>query len=498
MKTLLSLILILGFNAAAAPMKPEILLQKISQRMTGQWPFPAEYARLQAEISARGCRTIDCLQTFFAAYIDEKMDTPQFASEATLKVFEKFSFQTPKVPPFPLDPGDASSNEDLNQTSRLIVYRMLHDNLPVDAMYTNQDLWMRRQDASGMGDFFADALNFPIDSATPPVITNVNALPLLGGITVSDVNYTGHPNVSGLFTTKKFLDRYWNTPVNGNRKRAAALYRTMLCDAMTPAIERDKAKAREEALAMGISEQQVSKRDFDEIHKNRHAHQEDCAKCHTRLDPVARSMRTLELGVTAFGLPGHLVFFDGVGRAVDIPANDFHDLTVKATQAETYSNCQLNFLFNWIVGRDVNLHPQRFEELLNDFEAGGRKFKTSISKLLLSPEFRGESKVYDEPESLKRARDVFSNCAECHGSFFKMRGSQLKLKLYKISGKLDLAHDGKDRKMPPAGHWWAPDAKDLQAVKTWILEGAPLVRGMQPLLDSTEVNTVINQTEGVR
>jgi hypothetical protein len=39
--------------------------------------------------------------------------------------------------------------------------------------------------------------------------------------------------------------------------------------------------------------------------------------------------------------------------------------------------------------------------------------------------------------------------------------------------KLDLKNDGKQREMPPAGHFWQPSQDEILNIKNWILQGAP-------------------------
>ena len=89
-KLIFYLALLASTRLAADPLDPASYLNKISQRLTGQWPSPEESDALTAAMDANHCQRTDCLIPYFRDYIQKKMNTPEFYSEATLKVFEKF------------------------------------------------------------------------------------------------------------------------------------------------------------------------------------------------------------------------------------------------------------------------------------------------------------------------------------------------------------------------------------------------------------------------
>jgi hypothetical protein len=429
------------------------------------------------------------LLDYFRSYIDKKMDTPAFYSEASLKVHERFALQTQVVPPFPYKGNDAYNVVDGMGIESLLIYRVFHNDAPIDELFTSQIQWKGSSPAE-----YAKVSNFysfevETEKEAPSREIKEDSVSLKDA-PVTETDYTGHPNVAGMFSSQKFLTRYWNTPVNGGRKRAAAVFKIMLCDPMNPALERLTAKAREQALSMGVPESTVTNRTIEEIHKNRHGNQKDCAQCHNRLDPLARTMRPLELGISKFASKGRLRFYDAINQPVDFPAANFHDLINQITKQQKYADCQMNWLFNWIVGKDVNIHPARFAELLDKFDKDGRRAKETIAGLLLSPEFQGREVKYPTPPTFEAAREVLSNCYECHSNFLKSHGAQLKLILSKISYKLDLPNDGKDRRMPPSYHYWEPSHDEVMAVKAWVSEGAPMVVG-KPTLTPEEVRAIM-------
>ncbi len=484
----LILTLLIGTAVHAKPLDPANYLLKISERLTGAWPKRSEYADLEKQMKALGCGEIACMGDYFKKYIEKKMDTPAFFAEASLKVHERFSLQTPQHVSFPIV-ASGSTQDNLGIES-LLVFRVLKENLPIDDLFTSQTQW--KVDLSELtSSRFASLLEFDVENVAEPRTRNFNVShPALNDTKIIETNYAGHPNVAGLFSSQKFLTRYWNSPINGNRKRAAAVFKIMLCDPMNPALERLSAKAREQALAQGVPESTVTNRTIEEIHKNRHGNQKDCAQCHNRLDPLARTLRPLELGISKFASKGRLRFYDAVNQPVDFPANGFHDLITQITKQQKYNDCQMNWLFNWIVGKDVNIHPARFSELLETFEKDGRRMKETIASLLLSPEFQGREIKFETPPSFEKARVVLNNCYDCHSNFLKSHGAQLKLTLSKISNKLDLPNDGRDRKMPPSYHYWEPTQQEVLTVKAWISEGAPLVAGKN-LLSPEEVRAIL-------
>src|SRR5262245_39173183 len=228
MRYLILSILLMSSSLHAEAMDPENYLLKITQRLTGgQWPTLAEYADLEAQIRKRNCSEISCLQDYFRDFIAKKMDTPAFYSEASLKVHERFGLQTPQYLPFPLQ-GENSNLQDNLGIESFLIYRTLKNNLPLDELFTSQIQW--KSSVSGESyTRFLDFFTMEIETDKAPEARPVSdSGASLNGQTPTEIDYTGHPNVSGLFSLQKFLTRYWNTPINGNRKRAAAVFKIMM------------------------------------------------------------------------------------------------------------------------------------------------------------------------------------------------------------------------------------------------------------------------------
>ena len=71
---------ILTFSSVlkAQELSPNIFMNKITQRLLGAWPLPADYELLQKEMKSTKCATVSCLDSFFRNYIREKMTKPEF------------------------------------------------------------------------------------------------------------------------------------------------------------------------------------------------------------------------------------------------------------------------------------------------------------------------------------------------------------------------------------------------------------------------------------
>ena len=491
MKTPLLTLLLAAFTspafAATKPMPPSVFYIKMQKRLTGggSWPTPEELTELKTEMARRNCDKVECMDDFFRKKIAAIMETRAFYSEMILKVNEKMNL---KVPSNPKNFFVGESGSIVQDEVSGMIYRVFSQDLPFDTLFTGQIRWISKTDSSPFSSFSRTDIE-PVGDAAKKAEVNV-AVPG-GDLPAFEEDFTGHPNFAGIFTTNRFLNRYWNSPVNQSRKRAAAVFQTLLCDSMSPALERMGQVDREHRLALGLPDFASKEREIGELHKNKHASQADCMKCHTRLDPVATTMRPLELGISNKPFAGRLRYFTSLNESVDRPVQSFHDLITQITKENKYVDCQVAWMTEKFIGRDLDISPKRYAELVKTFEAKGRRVKSFITELMMSPEFRGEQTPYKEAASFKNAKEVLSNCFECHSNFIRQIGS-FKTKLQKISQRLDLGGDGKNRTMPPKTHWWDLSSEEIATIKSWLQEGAPVAEG-EPLLEQNEVNLILNR-----
>ena len=496
----LALACLIPVSARADELPPAVFLNKITLRLIGRWPTPGEHEALRKELKSRDCTTVTCVEGFFRSYIREKMNQPEFYALAYGKFTERLGYKSPpssaisEIIEDAKKIGGASEGRDF-----MLIYRTLFENKSIDEIFTSQIITdpiyaniIAGNTNSPRYSIDISKIGFSADTAKPFPIRMENGM----GLDTNEFNLAGHPNVSGIFSSNRFMLRYWNSPQNENKKRAAAYFRIMLCDAMSPALERESQKEKEVRIAMGISDDDVISDEIEKVHKNRHADQKDCAVCHTRLDPVGRTMRPLEIGISAEPFKGNLHFYNSMGEMTNIPVSHLHDLIEKTTKQPKYLDCQVNWLIETYAGKDLNLPPLRFNEILSNVEKKKRRVKTVIEDLLMTPELRGVVSKIDEPESLVASKKVLSNCTECHTNFFRGRPEQIKGRLARAAVCLDLPNDGKKRAMPPSSHYWEPTAAEIGTLKAWIQGGAPLAEGHR-LFDKEEVLKVLSSDRQV-
>ncbi|MBC7419110.1 MAG: DUF1588 domain-containing protein [Bdellovibrio sp.] len=491
----------LSFSADAQEIPPAVFLNKITQRLIGSWPMPADYELLQKEMKSSSCNAVSCMDKFFRNYIRDKMKRAEFYALFYAEVTERFGYKSPPSSMIGqiISSGQISHDPSASRDFAL-VYRTLKENQSFDELFTSQLLAYPSHKDTNVNDVPIDLAK--IDSSktrgygaqtSSYTIQDENGQ----GFTAAVYDFNDHANISGLFSTRRFLTRYWNTPLNKNRKRSAAFFRIMLCDSMSPALERETQRSKELRMAMGKSDEQIITDEIRSVHNNKHGTQKDCAACHTRLDPVGFTMNALEVGISGESFKGNLRFFNSSNQMSDIPVKNFHDLTVKATTVPKYLDCQTNWLIEAFLGKDLNLPPQRFAEVVNEVEKKKRRLKDVIEDLLMVPEFRGLKTKVAEPASLIAAKTVLSNCSECHSNTFSLRPEQMKSRLSRVAVCLDLPNNGKEAQMPPSDHYWTPNANELASIKGWLQEGAPL-GGNTKLFEKNEVDQMLAPNKDVK
>lgn len=481
----------------AKELTPVVFLNKLNQRLVGSWPYPADFEALQKEMQNKKCNSVTCLDAFFRKFIRDKMNQPEFYALFYGEVTERMGYKSPATSRLSQmiyagkDFQDPSAGRDF-----ALVYRTLKENKSFDELYTSQlvtDPVYKTIDVSvNNGLFDLSSIDFK-NLKMSGQQTGTYQIPLENGYTIdaAEYNLKGHPNIAGLFSTRKFLLRYWNSPLNQNRKRAAAFFRLMMCDTMTPALERESQREKELRLALGRTDEQVIVDEIKKMHVDKHATQKDCAACHMRLDPIGKTMRGMELGISAEAFRGSLRYFNSSNELTDTRVQNFYELVEKTTKTPKYLDCQTNWLIEAFIGNDLKLPIHRFSEIVSAVESRKRKIKDVIEDLLMIPEFRGLKSEGQDPPILIAAKAVLSVCTDCHNELFSMRPEQLKSRLHRISVCMDLPNDSKDPKMPPSDHWSPISTQDYITVKKWVQEGAPISDKVK-LFDKKEVDQILS------
>ncbi len=82
-------------KAYSQELSPNMFLNKITHRLIGSWPQPADYEALQKELKSKNCANVSCAEGFFRSYIKQKMEKPEFYALFYAEVTEHFGYKTP-------------------------------------------------------------------------------------------------------------------------------------------------------------------------------------------------------------------------------------------------------------------------------------------------------------------------------------------------------------------------------------------------------------------
>lgn len=450
----------------------ESYLAKIRSRLLGDWPHITEWEELSLEMKRTNCQSPNCMREYFQKKIRSYMTEKNYISNMNLKVDEMIWLRSAPAPlETMMDPvannynyGMKSSPEFQNALNDLTI-RVFQENLSWDTLFTAQEYNAYAKSNSGE----QRELSFFGETAEPFGMRD-NQQPV-------SLDFTGHPNVSGIFSTPRFLLKFWNSSLNQNRKRAAAIFRITLCDSMVPALERKSQDQEEKAKALGVNPDFFKEMHPQGMRSDRHASDPACLKCHQRLEPMAWTMRGFETKLSKPAFSGRLKYYLPDGKLTNIPAANFSSLIKEVVAQPRYRWCQVDRFMTWIIGNDVHVSEKRRTELENAFDNAGRRTNDFIEYLLMSPEFADgdegkESISHSVSPNTKKAFEVFKNCNSCHGGAIPNQKG-----IASVFRALDLNHSGKSRTMPPVESNWQPSNEDIQVVKNWMLDGAPDLLG---------------------
>lgn len=401
-------------------------------------------------------------------------------------------------------PGD--NNPALTDAYHVMVRKVIHENLSWDELILNKSYKFSekfRQSISGMNEQqYYDIL---MDNKEPEMTLEEQLA--TGGFgfdpqkKAKDFEYNfdrKDPRVAGVLTTARFLNRYVNTALNKNRRRAATLFRVFLCDPMVASVparsnESDNADLDlvypKGSAGMTSTEEELRQ----ELKPNDpHGSQPDCRACHDKLDPVGRVFAFSAKGMHFKPSPGALSYRSKQGQKVKIPVSGVGELAEKFTQQKDYQSCQVKHFWRWYVGQDVPLSEAREVELVNTFNQLGRKPKDFVAYLVQSKEFNQKPRILTAPQTLaRRATRILKNCNSCHTQsdveemmnwdltelpYGKNQASRTEL-VQKLKDALDIENDGRYREMPPKNSMWKLSEDDFQILKKWLTTGAPDYEG---------------------
>lgn len=288
--------------------------------------------------------------------------------------------------------------------------------------------------------------------------------------------------MAGFITTPDFFSRYFATETNLNFKRAAALYRLIMCNDMKPVILSDAAMERgilELSMAdlQGKLDQTVQPHTLEE----RHASEPGCRTCHNHLDGPAKLFSTSPKSPTGDSLRSSL-FYGGENREV-LGLGQWVD---QALATETSKRCQVRFFWDLVVGRNVPLPEPALQELVGTYDQVGQSFNQMVRTMVLRSEFSATAdELEQKPVTYSDVKAIFKRCDSCHESEphipefgnkakfgWSLIGNAHEEWLGKIAKETDVDGNGARAKMPPAKAGWKLSAMEYKLLRRWLSTGA--------------------------
>ncbi|MGZ3768804.1 MAG: hypothetical protein ACXVCP_04865 [Bdellovibrio sp.] len=502
MKKIIAAIFLICGGIASAQSSNEVYLFKLSKTLrSGTVPTVAERNAL---FQAEKANTVD---NFFSEKIQEYVHSSLFKFKLKTFIDEHFRL---------------SADKNLNSTTiygystlppkgayDYLVEKIVSDNLVWDSLLLAKNYTYEyfrfptfyKTDRS----FYKNILGLKQEL---DIVEDVNSSPYEGDtktLIKEDVSFDPQDSrIAGVLTTPRFLTRYQNTALNKNRRRAAAIFRSFMCDDMVAAIPPKTADSEESdfgillpatpAPSVGDTTEEKLRKELSK--SDPHGSMPGCMACHYKLDPMGRTFALSAAGLSDKPSPGALIYNNN-GHQVDIKVTGVGDLAQKITQQKEYVDCQVNLFWKWFIGKDFPKTEARHNELVAQFESVGRRPLDFISYLVRSPEFKAPPVLLTEAQILSRkAGKVLRRCFDCH----KNQDQNEMMRTWDLSdfpfGKtdkehsdavgfiaraLDIENDGANKRMPPKDSVWQLSPDEFEIMKNWVQQGAPDYTGKRQL-----------------
>jgi hypothetical protein len=478
------LLLLFSFSAMAQnkTLSDASYLNKLSLSLRGYAPSMEEYANLQ--------RASGNSSEFFREVIRQYQSSREYQERMVIRVDNLLFLKSPStnygLQPSDSKPGNRADADYLQfSAAQNITRNITARNLSWDTLLTGKSYKaaVYEEDGNYSEQAFYDG---PAGKTTPVTYSfQDDSSPNTLKPTFVDFNFSKDDNrLAGIITTQRFFRRYTTTTLNKNRRRAAAVYRIFLCDPMAAAIPEVHDTSKLADLIFPANGQVTE----DQVHEaldNKHGTQEDCMKCHYKLDPLGATFRASPLVLHERPSSGALIYKRSNGELVNKPAQGIGEIAKLITQQPEYTECQVGYFWNWFIGSDIPRTAAVTQELVSQFNGMGRKTNDFISYIVSRPEFRQRKVSTPENTLTSSVRTFLQRCDSCHvnqasslPSFAKwpIGGEKSAKWLRRISDALDLEHGGDDRTMPPEDGF-RPSKHDLKLLKQWIDSGAPNEQG---------------------
>lgn len=318
---------------------------------------------------------------------------------------------------------------------------------------------------------------------------------------------TTSTHLAGTLTDPSFLARHPTTPMNQNRKRAAAIFRIFLCDDMKAVILPDANAEKELELAAlddGLEARKLVSSTPSIV--KMHAGEEKCSSCHYKLDPLAKAYVGISSRISPRTVPGELTFKRKNGELARIPYRNMQDLAKAIVDQPEYLSCQVQHFWDLFVGKDIPLSASTKDELVSQFNQMERRPKTFAKYLVRRPEFYRFPRFDMDSIGFNQVSGILKNCKSCHDKetlapqvdqvpFKVFGGSDEHQKIVEqIIEDLDLLGNGSQAKMPPKSAGWTLDPRERVLLTAWLAGGAKTLAKNESRLDTVENSLQVTWT----
>lgn len=473
------------------PLNEVALLHKLSMSLRGQAPTSEEYKQLKETLSKK------TEQEFFSRKAKEYMNTATYRERMVLRLEELFNLKSSSSRPF-LFPGAKEAlpfsvtYKQFSATEN--VFRdIFTKNLSWDFLLNGKSYRLPVvKDVIYELDFYSNVLGLPSETREFFIFPDANDV--FTPESYKEISFADDdPRIAGVLTSPRFFERYTNTGLNKNRRRAAAVFRIFLCDPMMAAIpeNHDSKSLADLVFPEGEAKTETEIRtSIDSLHGS----QPDCMACHYKLDPLGLGFRLSPQLLHDEASAGSLVFKKSNGENVTKSGRGIGDIAKHLSEQPEYASCQVEHFWNWFIGTDVPIGKRTRTELVKNFNNVGRRANDFIAYLVSRPEFRMRKSNDPQRAMVVETKNFLKRCDSCHDGVKRATGGQLprfatwpigdgsaeqaKDWLSKISKSLDLENQGKNRTMPTK-EGFKPTLVELNNLKKWIEQGAPDERGQK-------------------
>ena len=453
---------------------PQARLRKLSFHLRGLAPSNGDYEALDVVSKSQ-------LEEFFEKKTREYLNTPEYTGKMIDRLDELFRLKSSAGrPEARLIAGSTVPNlalpggETLNAMD-LLFEDMARKNLSWDSLLLSHEYRIPNNNSSTTSEVqFLE----PMAPGLPALAADPKPRFLPISFDAED------PRIAGAITTARFFNRYSTTNLNRSRGRAAAIFRTFLCDDMR-AVVTPKADDDDDLLKKAFPKPKpVDGWHTAEAISNGDKHGTDvsCIACHYKLDPLGRSFYGIGSVLSDEASPGSLVYRRPNGDLVSIKGRGIGDLAKSLTQQPEYVSCQVSHFWRWFIRADEMPSTARLAELSAEFNRLGRRAGDFTTYLVNQKEFYTSA---GDPShvGLLQVRSLLDRCTSCHsGLAMPMPGfttlpiggsaSEHEHWLRRIVARLDLHHEGLHHTMPPVQSAWQSSPEELLLVKQWVGDGA--------------------------